>query len=880
MLKLKPIVAGVAAAFGTAGLFLAMPAFAQQTPQPPAPQKIERVEVTGTNIKRVDTETATPITVITREEIERSGATTFADIVRKLSVANAGSLSGVEFSGFTPGAATISLRGLGGQSTLILINGRRIAPYGITGFQSILTSINSLPASAIDRIDILKDGASAIYGSEAIAGVVNIILRRDYNGLEAQATYTTNSNNAMNVGRLNLTGGIGDIASDKFNLFGVYEYLNQAEMLVKENKFYPTRDLRAATGNATQDFRSVYSVPGNVVAPGPIRTIPGAACDPKNERVVGTATRCLLDTFDYNTLLPETERHSLMTRAALDISSNLSGFAEVGFSRSTFGYQFDPQFYFNDDASGLLFVSGAPYGLAGTVGLAYRAGDIGPRKPVVDADELRLLTGLKGSLAGWDFDTAVGHMAGKVKVSTAGLILIDEMESALASGQYVPGRANSAAVIAQISPPNIQRSGKSTVNFVDGRVSTEFGKLPGGAIGFAAGFEHRREKQSDNNDDRFVTGQVFGFGSLPPLDYKRTVNSVFGEFSLPVLPTLEAQVAARYDQFKFEGAKVTSTTPKLGIKWTAAPTFVVRGTYAEGFRAPNGREVSPFVSVGFFNGIQDPVRCPVVDPANPDCSLSIQANVSGSSTLENEKSKSYTLGFVLEPVKDVSVTVDYWDIKRRNEITSLDLDYLLANQTTFASLIRRDATGSITDLDLPYINLSSTRASGVDLDLRVRSNLGEAGKLGVSINGVYIDRLTQVPAPGANLQNFIGFYGTPRFRSGLRVTWEKGPWTTEYGYTHVDGYSNKFSDDPSAICSAPAALSRLCDVSSWGTHSIFVGYKGIKNLDLGLAIDNVKDQGPPFDYRAARNNQTRAWNPEFHSGLGRTVQVQARYRFK
>ena len=157
-------------------------ALAQQTQQ--QPQQLQRVEVTGSNIKRTDMETASPITVITRED---DGAFGRLDARRRHHQADrrAGRRSGVEFNGFTPGAATISLRGLGGGATLVLINGRRIAPRGITGFQEVLTSVNSIPVSAIDRIDIPQDGASAIYGSEAIAGVVNIILRGDFTGLDA-----------------------------------------------------------------------------------------------------------------------------------------------------------------------------------------------------------------------------------------------------------------------------------------------------------------------------------------------------------------------------------------------------------------------------------------------------------------------------------------------------------------------------------------------------------------------------------------------------------------------------------------------------------------------------------------------------------------------
>lgn len=841
----------------------------QQQPTPPAPAtKLERVEVTGSNIKRTDIETAAPVTVLTREDLARSGANSLGDVITRLTAAQGG-LSGVEFSGFTPGAATISLRGLGGGSTLVLINGRRIAPYGITGFQETITSVNSLPLSAIDRIDILKDGASAIYGSEAIAGVVNIILRKDYNGLEASAGHTFNQGGALKVYRAGVTGGFGDITADRYTAFFTYEHLKQESMLVRENKFYPSRNLVSLTGQANQDFRSSYSYPGNILTPA-ITALPG--CAPANQRVVGGVTRCVLDTFDYNTLAPDVTRDSLFTRGVFDISPNLSLFAEVGVSKSQNNYQFDPQFYYNNAGSSLT-VPGAPYGAAGTVNLVYRAGDLGPRTYLVDVDESRALVGLKGSLGGWEFDTAVGQLSSKVSVGQTGSILISEMEPALASGEYRPGLANSQAVLDRISP-TLYRRGKSTTSFADFKVSTELAQLPAGPLGFAAGVETRREKQKDNFAEEFVTGDVFGFGALDPLESSRRASSVFAEFNVPIVKTLEAQLAARYDKYSVGG---NSTTPKVGVKWNALPTLLLRGTYARGFRVANPRETATAVSVGFYNGVQDPVRCPVIDPTNPDCSLSIQANISGNPNLDPEKSESQTIGFVFEPVKDVSIAVDSWYIKRNKEITNLDINFLLGNQGTYAGFITRDGTGSITEVALPYVNLAGTEVRGVDFDFKAKHNAGELGKLDFGYAATYYEYFRIQPAPGAAVEDYNGTYSQPRFRSTAYGAWESGPWTTQLSWNRVGRYRNQ--PTPSSPCSAPATLSGYCDIPQWDTFSLFARYKGFKNLDLSFVMDNIFDQAPPFDYRAAVNNQTTAWSPLYHNAFGRTFTVRANYKF-
>ena len=715
-------------------------AWSQQTPQQPQ-QQLQRVEVTGSNIKRTDMETASPITVITREDMVRSGASTLGDVIAKLTVVQGG-LSGVEFSGFTPGAATISLRGLGGGATLVLINGRRIAPYGITGFQEVLTSVNSIPVSAIDRIDILKDGASAIYGSEAIAGVVNIILRGDFTGLEAQVQHSLNEPGALGATRFTLSGGIGDIAADRYNIFGIFEHLSQDHATVSENQFYPSRNLTSVVG-VPLDLRSSYSYPGNLFT-GAIEQTPGTTCDPKNQRVVGGLTRCVLDVFEYNTMLPGAERDSLFVRGNVQLSSNLTGFFEAGVGKSKYSYQFDPQFYYNDFANATLVVDGAPYGLTGPVDLLYRAGDLGPRRLKVKSDEGRILAGLKGSFGGWDFDSAVGTMKGKVTVDQYGSILITPMEAALANGTYVPGLQNDPAVLAQISPV-LTRKGEATTTFADARVSTEFGSLtlPGGAVGFAAGVEARREKQKDSYDERFVIGEVFGFGSLDPLDASRSVKSAYGEFNLPLMKTLEAQLAARHDRYSVGGK---STTPKVGLKWTAsvepgaARHLRARLPGRQPARDQPGRQRRLLQRRAGSGALpRDRSHQPGLQPEHPGQRVGQRQPRAGEVQELHRRP-------VFEPAKDVSISVDYWRIDRTNEITNLDITYLLANQAAYAGFIRRDATGAITDVDLPYVNLAGTSVRGWDLDFRGKTNLGEEGKLNYGAAATYFENFFVQPA--------------------------------------------------------------------------------------------------------------------------------------
>ena len=202
---------------------------------------------------------------------------------------------------------------------------------------------------------------------------------------------------------------------------------------------------------------------------------------------------------------------------------------------------------------------------------------------------------------------------------------------------------------------------------------------------------------------------------------------------------------------------------------------------------------------------------------------------------------------------------------------------LLANQGAYTQYIRRDATGSITDVDLPYVNLAGTSVQGWDVDFRGKSNLGEAGKLSYGAAATYFDHFYVQPAPDAANEDYNGTWQQPRLRMSARIGLETGPWTTELSANYVGKYQNK--PTPSGVCSAPTALAQFCTVQAWTTLGLYVGYKGFKNTELSFMVDNLGDEKPPFDYRAAVNNQTRAWSPTYHNALGRTYTLRAKYTF-
>ena len=442
--RYSPVALAVFAALGSAGL---TPVAAQQA-QPQA-QSLERVTITGTNIRRTDQETVAPVEIITREQIERSGQPTIADVIRTIPQNLGGSFSESFSNSFAPGASGISLRGLGQKTTLVLLNGRRTSGYGFAqNLQDTFVDFNSIPTSAIERVEILKDGASAIYGSDAIAGVINIILRKDYQGIEAGGSvgFTDGGNDY----RANLTMGFGELGKDKFNVFGVFDYYKRDELLMSDIKFGENgRDFRGqedggrnlssltgggtwAQGNNRRAISECTQYGGQVlnfnqaVQAGLINT--GVSGTGNSALNLPNNTWCQYNTNKRLSALPETERFGFLGRGTYDFSSTTQAFAEFGYSKVDTSQTFTAPFFagttgLQPTSTGLrpftYNVTSAP-GSAGNpfpANATYQGSNqaLGSRDSEISSDTYRALAGLRYQAWGWDFESALGWNKNEVE---------------------------------------------------------------------------------------------------------------------------------------------------------------------------------------------------------------------------------------------------------------------------------------------------------------------------------------------------------------------------------------------------------------------------------------------------------------------------------
>ena len=848
----------ITALCGTASLFIAQETLAQNQ------QNLQRVEVTGSNIKRSDSETASPVQVITRDQIERTGKQTIAEVLQALPFNNNGSVPTTFANGFAAGGSGVSMRGLGANATLVLVNGRRIAPYGLADDgQRNFADLSSIPLELVDRVEVLKDGASAIYGSDALAGVINIILRKEFNGLVASATAGTSRYGDANNERASITGGMtrGDFSGFLNLEISHRDALHQTDRTGKRD-FIGVSDLTSRGYDVNTGLTQVrgYALSGTTVSASPTgwaRSVAGpfsptavapayvqlgnGACVPSPTPLAQVNGRpaCLWSTFDYQNIQPKEDKLNLFGRGTWRINADHEAYVEAGAFNSKVSTTFTPSSvsgtWVNPSTNGVVSNTNVTMGpghpdnpFPGSYSrLRYVTAELGGRNSEYDTITSRFLAGLKGTIASWDYDTGLLYTESDTKITRSGYIrqsvLLPALDGTGPFGYYrlgVNSGLNSPALLSALSPA-LNNKTKTSVTALDVRASKELMKLGGGNMGIAVGGEVRQEKLNSPPTPFTDVGDIVGLG-YSSFKQTRDVSALFAELVAPVTKTLELSAAARYDRYSDSDSVVT---PKVGIKWQALNPLLLRASYAEGFRAPGAAE-SGNSSVSAFTSFVDPVRCPGGKPvagaiASQDCGAG-QASVFsvGNGAIKPEKSKSINFGFLLEPSRNFNVAVDFWQIERRNEIVGADAQAVLNNPTGFpGSRIVRDAntnlngvpnTGTVLSVSAPYENGPKTTTNGIDLDVRFRQP--DAFANGVRVTGgmtmSFINRFRRTLPDGTTL-NYAGTYGPtslsssagmPRAIGSADLTAAAGPWSVTGRLNYVSGIrAIESREDPTCL---------------------------------------------------------------------------------
>ncbi|MCF6318420.1 MAG: TonB-dependent receptor [Proteobacteria bacterium] len=722
-------------------------------------EKLEKTVVTGSRIKRTDLEGVSPVVTVTRDELVASGHNTLQDFVRTLTIAS-GNNADDNNNSFANGTSTLNLRGLGGNATLVLINGRRVASYGQgQNITESFVDLNSIPVAAIERIDILKDGASAIYGADAVAGVVNIILRRDYQGAEYTIGYQVDTDGDTPQTSFNAIIGAGN---DRTSFTTTFSYLKREALFYRDRDFSVTADQRA---NGGVDQRSTFGYPGTAITDSSgIQAAPG--CSPDLVRPQFGGTVCSLNYNEFINFYPATERFGTSMYMNHEISDNVNLYIDSSFQRNRsiniaapapYVGPYGPLGFSTLDilpggaggaAAGLTFGGLAlflpesnPFNVLGEdAGLLHRPVDFGPRTGEINANSYRFITGVEGLIGetSWDYDVNVGYTRNDILVENRNSINAISLQQLMlgvpdpaGSGDtlyYNPFGANDQRVIdyAKVVFENRNTSWEksATANF-----SGLLMELPAGDLGMAFGVEYRESYLSNEADSLRNTGSLVGTGAASDTFGNRDQYSVYAELAIPVLENLEVQVAGRFEDYSDFG---TTTTPKIGARWQVNDDLVVRGSWGESFRAPSLQELFNGSVTSFAGGLVDPVRCPdpigavagqngnATDLSGIDCGNGQnEINNGGNPGLQPEESTSWNVGVVWSPdfFDGFSVVFDYFNFEHENIIGNLPLGSILEINDPRQVIRIGGPTTPILSINNGPINGALQEVTGWDLTL-------------------------------------------------------------------------------------------------------------------------------------------------------------------
>jgi iron complex outermembrane receptor protein len=860
--------------YGAAPLALAMalaasPAMAQSDPAPATQSDAAATDeespdlvVTGSLFRRTDTETPSPVTVLTAESLDKAGITTVTDAIRSISADNAGSISTGFQSGFSAGGSAVSLRGLGVSSTLVLVDGLRSTNFPLNDDgHNAYVDLNSIPFSLVDEVQVLKDGASSTYGADAIGGVVNLILKKHFSGVAGR--FEGGASQEGDAGRLlgNLTAGFGNYDETGWNAYINAEYQHDGRVTHHSRGFpYNNADLTSIGGidNNSADNSLTTQTPNAVVTRvhqndlnNPLSGAPGSPLTTQYQSLNlncanGTYTQvsagtngvgCKWNLVDsYFQIQPLQERYSVNGRVSIRLSDDVEFYATGSYSHDFVSVLNAPRSLRTTQpfgapaalsttnpgvvlpvyicAAGVNCATAAdrhlnpnnPFANAfaadpanGAARIYYAFGDI-PAGSDRTNQVIRGTAGLTGSMGGWDWRVEAVGAKDNFSVTQYGFPNVANLLNAINTGAYnfVNPSANSAAVRAFVSP-DVTTPSKSSMVSLDASVAKEIATLPGGPLQLAVGGQIRRETLENNNQnaklDTYTLTTSSAFGS-------HTVAAGFFELDAPILEILDVNVSGRYDHYS-EG--FSHFSPKVGAKFTPIKQLAIRGTYSQGFRVPTFAEAGPRSQFAGFATYTPPTSFQTAHggSSNPySLAYSTGQALTGNPDLKPETSRSFTAGAIFEPIKGISFTVDYYNVKKKNLIVAgPDIGlartayYGQTNATAACAAVAAIGPGySCNTLDAvdplfpnalprvliinaPFVNANSAITSGIDVAARASFEVSDGIRITSRIEVTDVFKYDLHKASG-EVQRYAGTLGPYELSSGNGTPKWRGNWQT------------------------------------------------------------------------------------------------------
>ncbi len=898
-------------------------------------RRLESVVTTGSRISGLAEDSAVQAFTIGQEEILESGASSLIDVLQFLPATGGGrgtfstSTSGALSGDTPPGAAAVSLRGLGASSTLTLINGRRASITAFAQGQENFIDVNAIPLSAVDRVDVLPNGASAIYGADAVAGVVNYILKDDYNGFEVSGSYA-NSTAETDEGRFNVNAVFGR-SNARQSFIVVADYYKKNAFFDRDRDF-TANSVRPSQQGFYPSFNDLFLMINDQT-----EEPADGGCSAGDFGVGNLGEFCAVNTNAFTATDDAFESLGLMGAYTLRINDKAEWFNEfifsktesegtsspANFSRAPVDPEnpFWPQALVDDIVDeGLAFDFTDYYGFP-----IFAWGKFPePRAVEVESETFRLVSGLRYDFDNsWSGETALVYGQNEsvqrglsgLNISTVFYDLLlgnrcsdgttvnrwtvnPERPTARFRGDtcedvgkttlwYNPfgGQLEQTDGVLDILQTTAERNGKATMFQWDASANGDLFDFNGRTIKAAFGAEYRREEVKDTPSGVAVATRtnpepILGFSSTSA-NAERDQWAVFGELYVPLADNFDVQLAGRYDDVDGFGSDFN---PKVAFRWQPGDLVIVRGGWSTSFRAPSLSQIGAGVRLTSYR-----VDCQATPGAcNNNASGSGQALLSeevGNLALEAEEAESWNLGAIFDPNDDLRITFDYWSI-RHEGLVGVDEDDFIRRALAGEFTVVNTATGFlptgtaglevtngfVTDAHFQLANLGYQETSGIDLTYTQYFDLGERGSLALLGDATYLLSFERQASTGAAVIEEAGEYSYPELLASLAVRWTKGKWRSTFRMN----YTSSYIDDPDTRTLAAIGLpaDAEVEVDAWTIFDLSVSYDVSENTWLRVKVDNLFDEDPP---RAlATGDNVDFYN---HNSLGRFITVRLTHSF-
>ncbi|WNO61972.1 TonB-dependent receptor [Rheinheimera sp. MMS21-TC3] len=879
-----------------------------------AAKKVERIEVTGSRLSRADMEGSLPVVVFDRATIEASGDISVSDFLRETNFNSFGSYqssSGSSWGGFSG----ISLRGLGESRTLILVDGRRAPTSPMVGAAQ---DLNSIPLAAVERVEVLSAGASAIYGSDALGGVVNIITRKDFDGV--QLTY--------GLGKPTNDGGDTEEGSI---LIGA----SSAKSRVLAGASFNSRDIIY-----TRDRDYWYAAPGGSVYSNNFSTSTSTAVSSRLAHpTYGTAVPGLCtngddsDLFYMNTAngtcqfnhsatsanLTSSKNFSVFGNASYDINDDWSMFFNSSVAKSETRGRYAPVPSSPFPGGAIAIPKGTPnhpatsptdgglnpewndpyyQTLADTdLFLFHRFAALGNRDSFSETTTHSFSGGIEGTLGIVDVDAGVRYIQSRATDMGYNYVVGGLAQIPITQGKYNIYDPFSGDPKGLGFTTTILRDMKTSIKEFYLNGSVDMFEMSGGTAALSMGVEYREEFYQDNYDPLSESGQVVGSAGNSSAG-SRDITALYGEVLFPLLDKLELSVAGRYDKYSDYGSDFS---PMASLRFQPIDSLTLRATYGEGFRAPtlNALNSKPSFSAAFTNDRQ---TCEMAMGV-PACSVQVTSWGISNPNLESEKSKQYGLGLAWAATDWLNMTADYYSIKITNQISTIGVDTVIGcyrgsvencppgislfpvgtsaggAQSNLGLGVELDpATGGIVFVQTGSGNLGFTKTSGVDLALNTNFDLEEYGQLRSTLNASYVTNYS-----GTNGVNIAGREGLPKLRGSLNTTWSISDFSVVWNMSYIHTtesivYRDWLTDPAGQTFEEYSEGLQGKKLTSYLTHNLQVNYNTGWDATITVGVKNLTDRDPTYD-RLYQNYGSDTVNTELYDPWGRVPYVRYTQRF-